>query len=282
MANIIAAINIGINPYAFLNVRWYGIMVALGVALVVGWAIWQAGKGKFTSDDVLTAAIVGIPCGVIFSKIFNVIDYIVVAKTHPELVLTGSVIDYTQHWNLIFSGAGLSIDGAVLGAALGIFIYSRFNKRFRFGIFVDAIAPAIILAQAIGRVGCTINGCSPGTPTNLPWAFVYTNVNSMAPLGVPTQPTVVYEIIYDLIVFGILMSLRDKLKPVGSLFAVYLSLYAVWRLGSDFIRIGNPFLFGLHEVQVIAIIILLITIPFIVLNTRWVKKDIVAEERSVS
>jgi phosphatidylglycerol:prolipoprotein diacylglycerol transferase len=257
-------------------------MIVLGVALVVGWAIWQAGKGKFASDDVLTAAIVGIPSGIIFSKIFNVIDYIVVAKTHPDLVLSGSVIDYTQHWKLIFSGAGLSIDGAVLGAALGVFIYSRFNKKLHYGVLVDTIAPAIILAQAIGRVGCTINGCSPGTPTNLPWAFVYTNVNSMGPIGVPTQPTVVYEIIYDLIAFGVLMLLWDKLKPAGSLFAIYLSLYAVWRLGSDFIRIGNPFLFGLHEVQVIAIIILLITIPFIILKTRQVRKDVSEVSDTVS
>jgi phosphatidylglycerol:prolipoprotein diacylglycerol transferase len=277
-----AAIIIGINPYAFLGVRWYGIMIALGVVTVVGWGIWQAGKGKFTVNDAITAAIIGIPCGIVFSKILHVIDNIVVAKFHPELALSGAVIDYTKHWNLIFSGAGLSIDGAVLGAALGVFIYSRFNRRFSYGVLVDAVAPAIILAQAIGRVGCIINGCSPGTPTNLPWAFIYTNVNSMGPIGIPTQPTVVYEIIYDLIVFGILMSLRGKFKPAGSLFAIYLSLYAVWRLGSDFIRMGNPFLFNLHEVQVIAIIILLITIPFMVLKMRWVKADIVAEQSGVS
>lgn len=274
MANIIGVINIGVDPYAFLSIRWYGIMIALAVATVVGWAIWQASKGKkFTSDDALTAAIIGIPSGIVFSKILHVIDDIVVAKFHPELALSGAVIDYTQHWRLIFSGEGLTIEGAVLGAALGIFIYSRFNKKFRYGIFVDAIAPSIILAQAIGRIGCTINGCCYGLPSNLPWAIVYTNVNSFGPLGVPVQPTTVYEIIYNLIAFGILLSLRGKLKPAGSLFAVYLSLYAVWRLGSDFLRAGNPFLFSLHEVQVISIIVLLITIPFLVLKTRWVGKD---------
>jgi phosphatidylglycerol:prolipoprotein diacylglycerol transferase len=268
LSNIAAAINIGINPIAFLGVRWYGIMVALGVATVVFWGIRQSRKGKFTSDEALTAAIVGIISGIIFSKLLHVVDNIVVAKIHPELVLSGAVIDYTQQWTRIFSGEGLSIDGGVLGAALGIFIYSRIDRHFSYGALVDSIAPAIILGQAIGRVGCTINGCCWGTPTNLPWAIVYTNVNSFGPLGVPSQPTVVYEIIYNLMAFGILLLLRNKLKPAGSLFAVYLSLYAAWRLGSDFLRLGNPFLFNLHQVQVIAIIVLLITIPFLVLKTR--------------
>jgi phosphatidylglycerol:prolipoprotein diacylglycerol transferase len=273
LTNIISSININVSPIIFLNLRWYGVMVALGVAVVVAWAVWQSRKGKYSGDDALTAAIIGIPSGIIFSKLLHVFDNIVVAKVHPELALSGAVIDYTQFPRLIFNGAGLSIEGAVLGAALGIWIYSRINRKFRFGIFVDAIAPAIILAQAIGRVGCTINGCCYGIPSTLPWAIVYTNINSEAPLGVPVQPTTVYEIIYNLIVFGILMSLRGKLKPTGSLFMVYLSFYAAWRIGIDFIRDGNPFLFNLHQAQVIGIVILLITIPTMIIKTRWVKPE---------
>jgi phosphatidylglycerol---prolipoprotein diacylglyceryl transferase len=271
---MIAAITISFNP-EILGVRWYGIMVALGVATVVGWALWQANKGKFSSDDALTAAIVGIPSGIVFSKIVHVIDNIVVAKLHPELALSGAVIDYTQHPLRIFSGAGLSIEGAVLGAALGIWVYSRFHKHFSYGVLVDAIAPAIILSQAIGRIGCTINGCCYGLPTNLPWGIIYTNPNSEVArnlLGVAVQPTQVYEIIYNLIIFGVLLSLRNKFKPAGSLFMIYLSFYAAWRIGIDFIRDGNPFLFNLHQAQVIGIIILLVTIPLLVLKTRWVKK----------
>jgi phosphatidylglycerol:prolipoprotein diacylglycerol transferase len=274
LTNIIGSINIGINPVIFGAVRWYGVMVALGVATVVFWAVWQARKGgKFSYDDALTAAIVGIPSGIIFSKLLHVFDNIVVAKVHPELALSGNVIDYTQNIGLIFNGEGLTIEGAVLGAALGIFIYSLFNKKFRFGAFVDAIAPSIILAQAIGRIGCTINGCCYGLPSNLPWSIVYTNPNSFGPLGIAVQPTTVYEIIYNLIVFGILMSLRNKFKPDGSLFMIYLSFYAIWRIGSDFLREGNPFLFNLHQAQVIGIVILLITIPLLITKTRRIKAE---------
>jgi phosphatidylglycerol:prolipoprotein diacylglycerol transferase len=67
--------------------------------------------------------------------------------------------------------------------------------------------------------------------------------------------------------------LRKKLRPDGSLFLVYLSLYAAWRIGSDFLRSGTDFLFGLHQAQVISIIVLVVTIPLMVWRTRWVKGE---------
>ena len=69
------------------------------------------------------------------------------------------------------------------------------------------------------------------------------------------------------------MMLRKKLKPDGSLFTLYLAFYAAWRLGIDFLRDGTPFLFGLHQAQVISIIVLAITVPWMIKNSRLVKKD---------
>jgi phosphatidylglycerol:prolipoprotein diacylglycerol transferase len=89
---------------------------------------------------------------------------------------------------------------------------------------------------------------------------------------VATHPVVTYEIIFNLIAFGILLLLRKRLKPDGSLFMVYLSLYSVWRLGGDFLRTGTSFLFGLHQAQVISIIVLLVAIPWMAIKTRWVKE----------
>jgi len=179
-----------------------------------------------------------------------------------------------QNPGQIIGGSGLTIWGAVLGAALGVWIYSRFSK-ISFGHLADVIAPGIILAQAIGRVGCTILGDDYGLPTTLPWGFVYTSPNSPAnqAMGLtPTHPVVTYEIIYDLIVMGILLILRKKLKPDGSLFLVYLALYSAWRIGSDFLRTGTDFLFGLHQAQIIGIIVLIIAVVLMAWRTRWVKK----------
>jgi phosphatidylglycerol:prolipoprotein diacylglycerol transferase len=254
---------IGVDPVIFhigpLAVGWYGIMVALAVAAVVGWLAWQNSKTHLlTYDTVFTAALIGIPSGVIFSKVLHLID-------HAEY--------YINNPGRMFSGEGLTIWGAVLGATIGVWIYSRVSHNFKFAQFADMIAPGIILAQAIGRVGCTLNGCCYGIESHSSCAVIYTDPNTYAPLGIPVLPTMTFEIFFDLALFGLLFALRGKLKPDGSLFAVYYAFYAAWRLGIDFVRDGTDFLFGLHQAQVIGIVVLLITIPFIIIKTRWAGKE---------
>lgn len=99
------------------------------------------------------------------------------------------------------------------------------------------------------------------------------SIKILNPLGVPLHPSRLYEIIYLAVIFGVVLGLKSRLKPDGSLFLVYLGLYSVWRLGTDFIRQGTPFLFGLHQAPVVAIIVLAIIIPWLALQTRRVKTD---------
>ena len=257
-------ITISMSPIAFLSIRWYGIMVALAVAVVILWTLWAVRReAKLSYETVVTAALVGIPSGIIFSKLLHVIDMWV----------------YTGSPGPLWSFEGLTIWGAVLGATLGVWVYSRFSK-LQFGYLVDLVAPGIILAQAVGRVGCTINGCCYGIPTSLPWGFIYTQPESygyaaslVLPEGMGLHPTQVYEIIFCLIVFVVLLKLRGRFKPDGSLFLIYLSAYSLWRIGIGFLREGTPFLFGLHQAQVIGIIVLLIVVPIMVMRTRRVKVE---------
>jgi len=258
-------------------------MVALAVAVVVLWTMREVRRGANLSyDTILTAALIGIPSGVIISRLLHVIDQIVIAKLHPELALTGAVIDYTQHLGWIIGASGLTIWGAVLGATLGIWIYSKFSN-FRFGYFADLVAPGVILAQAVGRVGCTLNGCCYGTETSLPWGVIYPSsiyIDGWSYyidpkfIGVPLHPTQIYEIIYLLIIFGVILKLRGRFKPDGSLFLIYLSLYSLWRVGIDFLREGTPLIFGLHQAQIIGIIVLAIAVPILALRTRLVEQKL--------
>jgi phosphatidylglycerol:prolipoprotein diacylglycerol transferase len=255
-------ITISISPIAFtigsFSVRWYGVMVALAVLVVVLWVFWEIRRGaKVSYDTLFTAALVGIPSGIIFSRMLHVIDLWDYYSAHP-----GQIIGFS----------GLTIYGAILGAVLAIWIYSKFS-RFRFGYVMDLVAPGVLLAQAVGRVGCTINGCCYGAeaPSWLPWSVVYTHPQSYAPLGIAVHPTQVYEIVFLLIAFGVLFPLRKRFQPDGSLFLIYLSTYSAWRVGVGFLRDGTSFLFGLHQAQVIGIIVLLIAIPILIWKTRWVK-----------
>ena len=256
-------ITIGINPIAFtlgeISVRWYGVMVALAVVVLILWMVWQIRRGANISyDSLLTVALIAIPSGIIISRLLHIIDLWSFYLANPGLLL---------------GFGGLTIWGAILGATLGIWIYSRFSD-FRFGYFMDLVAPGVLLAQVIGRIGCTINGCCYGKATSLPWGVVYTNPDSYAPIGIAVHPTQIYEIIFLLIVFGVLFWLRKRFQPEGSLFLIYLSLYSMWRLGIGFLRDGTDFLFGLHQAQVVGIVVLLIVVPILVLRTRWVKDEV--------
>jgi len=256
------------------SLRWYSTFLTLAVVWVIFWMWLQVKKGaQISLDTVLSMALVSIPSGLIFARLLHVIDDVVIASLHPDLAESGRVINYLRHPGLIIGGEGLTAYGAILGATLGIWIYFKLTKT-KMGYIFDLLAPACIIAQAIGRIGCLFNGCCFGTPTTLPWGLVYTDPMSFGfNGGFPDQPTVVYEIIYCVIIFFVLLALRKKLKPAGSLFMLYLALYAVWRLGIDFLRDGTPFLFGLHQAQIISIVVLLITVPWMIIHNRWVRKN---------
>ncbi|MFA5629706.1 MAG: prolipoprotein diacylglyceryl transferase [Dehalococcoidales bacterium] len=257
-------IKIGVDPIIFsigpFHPGWYGLMISFAILFVVFWTAYEIKKGaRVTYDNLLTAAIVAIPMGVIFARLMHVIDrwdY------------------YSQHLNRIIGGEGLSIYGGIIGALFGIWLYSKFSK-FNFGHLLDIIVPGVAVGQAIGRVGCILNGCCYGDNTTVPWGIEYTNPNSYGYGAGIVHPTQAYEIIFMLLLFTLLYKLRGKLKPDGALAMVYFGAYALWRFFIDFIREGTPFLFGLHQAQVIAIVILIIVVALAIKNrvSFVIKKD---------
>ncbi len=250
-------IHIGIDPVIFsagpFTLRWYSLFMALAVIFVVWWAVRQAKKIGFSTEIIYGAAAWAIPFGLLVARLFHVIDQIdyYIMKPRDLLALEG-----------------LAVFGGVVGAAIGVWIYSR-RKKFAFGPFADMVAPGAVVGQAIGRLGCTANGCCYGTPTSLPWGFIYTNPNTYAPIGVATHPTVVYELLFDLALFGLLYSLRGKLKPAGSLFVVYLAVYSVGRFFLTFLRDGSVVAGGLLEAQIVSVLVVAFAVPYLLIKTRW-------------
>jgi phosphatidylglycerol:prolipoprotein diacylglycerol transferase len=170
----------------------------------------------------------------------------------------------------IFSFEGLAVYGAVIGVILAIVIYCLVKKLSIWQIG-DIISPGALVGMAIGRIGCVFNGCCYGLATSLPWAVDYTCPTSYSPLGVPMHPTQIYHIIWNLAAFGVLWSLRRKLKPTGSVFLLYLAFYAAGDLIIRFFREGEPFLFGLQQAQLIGIIMLVITVSWLAVRI-WLAK----------
>jgi phosphatidylglycerol:prolipoprotein diacylglycerol transferase len=247
-------ITININPVVFsigaLEVRWYGIMVVLAVVAVIALAVLEARRVGIPEEHIYSVALWGIIGGILVSRLLHVIDKWDYYMANPRQII---------------GFAGLTVYGAVFGALLAVLIYC-WVKKLSFWQIGDVVAPGAIVGQAIGRIGCFINGCCYGLPTSLPWSVAYTNPASFCPLGESFQPTQIYHLIWNLIGFSILWSLRRRLKPQGSLFLLYLALYAAGDLSIRFVRVGEPFLFGLQQAQLIGIAILVITVPWLVIR----------------
>ncbi|MFW6056521.1 MAG: prolipoprotein diacylglyceryl transferase [Chloroflexota bacterium] len=256
------------NPIAFtlgdLTVRWYGIMVALAVIAVLVITMLEA-RRKGISEDLMYGLFVwGMLGGLIVSRLVHVLDRLILNPGEP--------FDF-------FSFAGLGLWGAVLGVPLAAFIYTRvhhipWSSMARIG---DAVALGAPIGQAIGRVGCFLNGCCHGAITDAPWAVMYDHPNTFCTLpGVPVHPTQLYLLAWNLVVFGVVFWMRKKPKPDGSSFLVYLGLYAVGDLLIRFWRINEVYVFGLQQGQLISLAILIFSV--VVLVKKWRNYTPPAEE----
>ena len=263
-------LTINIDPIAFtigfLTVRWYGIMVALAVITLLIVTFRETRKVGFPQDAIYSLFLWGIIGGFIMSRLVHVVDYLV---THPDEPIN------------IIGFAGLALYGAIGGALLGAWLYTKVRK-FPFSSLAavgDALAIGTPLAQAIGRVGCTINGCCFGKPSPFhffPGAVLYTPRDTVPSQywGVPLYPTQIYFLLWNLIVFTVTWRLRERLKPQGSLFFVYLCLYAAGDFGLRFLRVNEPFLLGLHQGQVISLAILVVAVPWLIIRMRRFQQGI--------
>ena len=114
----------------------------------------------------------------------------------------------------------------------------------------------LYLGRLSATVGCTLNGCSYGRPTTLPWGIVFKDPESLAPLGIPLHPTQIYELMADIIFLAGLLSWRKNITFDGQLFLTYIMGYGVIRFLLEFFRDDSLLLFNLVPVpQVISVVI---------------------------
>jgi len=129
---------------------------------------------------------------------------------------------------------------------------------------LDAAAPGLVLAQAVGRIACVITGDAMGKATTGPLGFAYSSPNAMVPqLGVFYTPMPVYEMIANLGIFVLLWKLRHRNWPDGLLFLVYLSLYSLMRFFLTFTSSYQILAWGLTQSHVVAILMLAFSLPLI-------------------
>ena len=223
------------------RVHFYALFILTGIAF----AIWF-GNRRFiarggSSGAILDIALWAVPSGIIGGRFYHVI-------THADYYFHQGA-DLTKVF-AIWEG-GLAIYGALAFGTLGAFWGAR-SAGIRFLSFADAIAPGVIVAQAIGRLGNYFNNELFGLPTTLPWGLEISPLNEAYPQGLPPgvlfHPTFLYEIIWNLLGFAALVWLDRKFHlRWGRLFGLYLVTYSIGRAFIESIRIDpSDYYFGLR------------------------------------
>lgn len=243
---------IGIDPNLFeigpFVLAWHGILTV--VAIIAG--VWVSRIGlrerKLVLPRLESFSYWTIAGGILGARLFYVFDHLDRFRDDPLEILA-------------ISEGGLAVYGAVIGGFVTVAILCVVYK-YPFLQIIDAIAPGLAIAQAIGRIGCAINGDAWGAETSWPFAFIYTHPDAIIPnrlLNVPTHPYPVYDIIMNLAIFGIIWRLRKQRLPNGAIFAIFSILYAATRFVISFVREEREWFWGLQEAQVVAIVMFIIS-----------------------
>ena len=210
-----------------LDIRVYGIMIALGVIAAVWFIGWRMQQRGMNSEIAVSLAWVVVPAGLIGARIYHVItDWRSFSKEGWG--------DVVKIWE-----GGLGIPGAIIGGVLAAAVVCKM-QGWSLAEMLDIAAPALLAAQAIGRLGNWFNQELFGRPTDLPWGLEIDPSNRPAEYfnEETFHPTFLYEALWMLALMGVLLWL-DKLRklPVAHLFALYVLGYASGRIWIEFLRV---------------------------------------------
>ena len=211
-----------------LRLNAYGLMIAIGVIAAVRIAGRRAeNKGVGTTEDISSIAMWAVPAGVIGGRAYHVL-------TDYER-FQGQWFDAIKIWQ-----GGLGIWGGVTaGVAVGW--WSARRRGLDAWWIISCAAPAIAIAQAIGRWGNWFNQELFGRPTTLPWALEVSSdiaVKAGYTAGTTFHPTFLYESVGCVVLAWLLIRLERRINPArGRLFAWYVAGYTVLRFGTESIRI---------------------------------------------
>jgi prolipoprotein diacylglyceryl transferase len=242
-------------------VRAYALCILVGIimAVLITQRRWVARSGK--AEDVTDVAIWAVPFGIIGGRLYHVI-------TDPQLYFAPGRNPVAALY--IWQG-GLGIWGAVALGAVGTWIGCR-RRGISLAAFAGAVAPGLVLAQAIGRWGNYFNQELFGGPTNVPWALLVDPDNR--PAATPDialyHPTFLYESLWCVGVFFLLIWAEKRFRLTGGrLFALYIAAYTLGRAWIESLRVDDVnHILGLRLNVWTSIIVFLTAVSFLIATRR--------------
>ncbi|HRA08829.1 MAG TPA: prolipoprotein diacylglyceryl transferase, partial [Microbacteriaceae bacterium] len=221
-----------------LRIHFYALCIILGIIVAVFLTNARLTKRGAEPWVVIDICLLAIPIAIIGARIFHVL-------THPGFYF-GEGSDFWAIFR-IWEG-GIAIYGALIGGAVGAWLGCRWTG-IRFWTFADALAPGMLIAQALGRFGNWFNQELFGLPTTLPWGLEISPDNPAWPVGLPAgtlfHPTFAYEVVWNLLGAAVLLWVSKKFITLqwGRVFALYLIWYSAGRVVWESIRVDPTEIF---------------------------------------
>ena len=234
-----------LNPIAFnlgpLEVHWYGIIIASAVVLAVILAVREAKRRQISEDDIIDLILWALPISLVGARLYYVLFELPYYLANP-----GEIV---QIWH-----GGMAIYGGLIAAAIVTVVYC-YRKVLPIWLILDIAAPTIMLAQAIGRWGNFMNQEAFGAQTTLDFLqnlhlpnFI---ISQMLIGGAYRQPTFLYESLWNIIGFVLIMSIRHHAGwfKQGEIFLSYITWYSFGRFFIEGMRTDSLYLFGVIRVS---------------------------------
>ena len=259
-----------------VTIRMYAVCILIGVCCAV-WILtrrWKRAGGTF--DQVLDLTLVTVPCGLVGARLYHCLS--TPAMYFPP---TGNPTSILKVWE-----GGMAIFGGIIGGTLAAFLWCR-HKRYPFALLLDCLAPGLLVAQAIGRLGNWFNQELYGKPTTLPWGLKLNEKSdaighseicyqgTACPSGTLFHPTFLYEIIWNLIGAVLIVwigNIYAKRLLAGQLAALYMVWYGCGRSWIEEIRINySTVILGLRTNTWTAILVALCGVALFLVLKRYGK-----------
>ena len=213
-----------IGPIA---IYWYGVLIVTGAMLAAQIASYVSSRNGHDPEIAWNMLIVLLLCGIVGARLYHVASAWDYYRQYPQRIFCLQM-------------RGFGIFGGVAGGAIGLWVYCKV-KKLRFLEWGDYIAPGLLLAQAIGRLGNFFNQELYGYPTDLPWGVYIAPENRLAEFASYEyfHPTFFYESLLNLLGFTLLFTLAlrwRKNRLYGDLFYLYLVIYPFVRFFIEFQR----------------------------------------------
>lgn len=234
------------NPVAFtilgLSIRWYGIIIACGMLIGIILANFTSKIKDINYDELFNIILIALPLAIIGARLYYVIfNFSYYQKDLMEIFNTRQ--------------GGLAIHGGVIVGLITAYLYTYY-KKLNFWKYADVAAPSIIIAQAIGRWGNFFNQEAHGGPVSHTFISHFPSFiqNGMYIDGSYYHPTFLYESIWNIFVFLILLILLKKVKKTGLVIFTYIGLYSIGRFFIEGLRTDSLMFGPIRVAQLVSLI----------------------------